>query len=186
MNRALLTKLHLIAAAFMFPAVLMFLVTGGLYTWGNKGEWRESTQLVELSQPYEQLDEAGLRAAALEALAMADLPEPSGSLSTSGEGAAQSLTWAGARSEASVRAGNDAATAEVAVKEATMHRWLVQLHKAKGSTWFKVYATMLAIVLFMLVLSGVTMGLQSKPLRRTTITSSIVGVVAFIGFVLLG
>ena len=67
-----------------------------------------------------------------------------------------------------------------------MHRWLVQLHKAKGSTFFKVYATALAIVLFLLVLSGVIMGLQVKALRKLTITSSLVGVTGFVGFVLLG
>ena len=186
MNRALLTKLHLIAAAFMFPAVLMFLFTGGLYTWGNKGEWRESTQSVLLEQPYAAQDEAGLRAAALSALSASDLPEPSGSMSVNGEGAEQSLSWTGARSEASVRATDDPMVAEVAVKEATLHRWLVQLHKAKGSTWFKIYATMLAIVLFLLVASGVVMGLQVKALRRVTLISGGLGVLAFMGFVLAG
>lgn len=186
MNRATLTKLHLIAAAFMFPAVLMFLTTGGLYTWGNKGEWRESTELVTLEQSYAEQDEAGLRDAALAGLTAADLPEPSGALSVSGEGVDRSLTWTGARSEASVSATDDPMVAEVAVKQATLHRWLVQLHKAKGSTWFKIYATLLATVLFLLVLSGVVMGLQVKALRRITITSSALGVVAFAGFVLAG
>lgn len=186
MNRAFLTKLHLVAAAFMFPAVLMFLVTGALYTWGNKGEWIESTQTVTLSQPYAEQDEAGLRSAALEALAASNLPEPSGSVSVSGEGAEQSLSWTGARSEASVAASADPMVAEVAVKEASVHRWLVQLHKAKGSVWFKLYATALALVLFLLVLSGVIMGLQVKALRRLTITASSVGAMAFVGFVLLG
>jgi len=186
MNRVLLTKLHLIAAAFMFPAVLMFLITGGLYTWGNKGEWRESTELVSLEQPYADQDEAGLRAAALAGLSAADLPEPSGGLNVNGEGAEQSLSWTGARSEASVSATDDPMVAEVAVKEATLHRWLVQLHKAKGSVWFKIYATMLAAVLFLLVASGVVMGLQVKALRRLTVTSSVVGAAAFVGFVLAG
>ncbi|VVT12988.1 PepSY domain-containing protein [Erythrobacter sp. EC-HK427] len=186
MNRVLLTKLHLVAAAFMFPAVLMFLVTGGLYTWGNKGEWIESTQTVTLSQPYAELDEAGLRAAAIDALEATGQPAPSGEASVDGEGAEQSLIWTGARSEASVAASADPMVAAVAVKEATVHRWLVQLHKAKGSVWFKLYATALALVLFLLVLSGVMMGLQVKALRRLTITASSVGAAAFVGFVLLG
>ena len=185
-NRATLTKLHLIAAAFMFPAVLMFLITGALYTWGNKGEWREDTVMVTLEQPLAQADEAALRGIAIEALAQSGLPAPSGSASASGEGDDISLTWTGARSEASVTATDDPMVAEVAIKEATFHRWLVQLHKAKGSTVFKVYATLLAVVLFMLVLSGVIMGLQVKALRKLTIGSSIVGLAAFAGFVALG
>lgn len=186
MNRVFLTKLHLIAAAFMFPAVLMFLFTGSLYTWGNKGEWNESTQVVQLAQPYAAQDEAGLRAAALQALAAKDLPEPSGSASLSGEGAEQELAWSGARTDITVAAASDPSAAEVTVREATMHRWLVQLHKAKGSTWFKAYATLLATVLFLLVVSGVVMGLQVRSLRRLTLTSGTLGVLAFVSFVLLG
>lgn len=187
MNRAFLTKLHLIAAAFMFPAVLMFLVTGALYTWGNKGEWRESTQLVPLSEPYAAQDEAGLKAIAQTALAVDGVALPSGSATLSGEGDEQTLTWVGARSEVAVSlAAEDPAMAEVAVKEAGLHRWLVQLHKAKGSVWFKVYASALALVLFTLVASGLIMGLQVRSLRRMTVFSSVIGAVAFTGFVLMG
>ena len=186
MNRTILTKLHLAFAAFMFPAMLMFLTTGALYTWGNKGEWRERTELTQLSQPYAQQSDADLRDAAIAALAANGLPEPSGGISLSGEGAGQTLAWTGARSEVSVAASDDPMVAEVTVKEATLHRWLVQLHKAKGSTVFKLYATLLAATLFLLVLSGVVMGLQAKPLRKLTIGSGVAGLAAFVGFVLLG
>ena len=62
----------------------------------------------------------------------------------------------------------------------------MQLHKAKGSVWFKIYATTLALVLFLLVASGVIMGLQVKSLRKLTIGSSAIGAAAFVGFVLAG
>ena len=185
MNRVFLTKLHLIAAAIMFPAILMFLVTGALYTWGNTGEWREETVLVPLEQPLAE-DEAQLKQVALAGLAQQGLSAPSGKTKVSNEDGEISLSWSGARSEAKVVATNDPLVAEVEVKEASLHRWLVQLHKAKGSTAFKIYATVLAIVLFLLVLSGVIMGLQVKALRKLTITWSVVGSAAFVGFVLLG
>ena len=186
MNRALLTKLHLVTAALVFPAVLMFLFTGALYTWGNKGAWYESTQIVQLDRPYASLSEQGLRQAALDALAAGDLPEPSGAFSVDGDANDRTASWVGARSEASVAAGPSASSAEVQLRQASVHRWLVQLHKAKGSVLFKIYATMLAVVLFLLVLSGMVMGLQVKALRRLTLISSAVGTVAFMGFVLLG
>ncbi len=186
MNRVFLTKLHLIAAAFMFPAVLMFLVTGGLYTWGNKGEWHESTAEVALPQPFAQMDEAQLRAVASDTLSQRDIAAPSGKSSLSGEGAEASFSWGGARSEIALSQTAEPTVAEAQIKEASLHRWLVQLHKAKGSTVFKVYATLLAAVLFLLVVSGVVMGLQVRALRRLTVVSSLVGVVAFVGFVLAG
>lgn len=186
MSRSFITKLHLIAAAFMCPAVLMFLVTGGLYTWGNTGEWQEETVTVDLTAPYASLDAAGLEQIASAALVGKDIPLPSGAAKAKGEGTEQSLNWSGARSEASVAAGADAMTAEVTVKEAGLHRWLVQLHKAKGSTAFKLYASALAIVLFLLVLSGLVMGLQVRAFRRLTIGAGAAGLVAFVGFVLAG
>lgn len=185
MSRAFLTKLHLVVAAFMFPAILMFLVTGALYTWGNKGEWVEHTATVSLSAPL-AADEAALKAVARAELDKRGLPTPSGAATVSEAGEPVSLTWTGARSEASVAATDDPLVAEVTVKEATLHRNLVQLHKAKGSDVFKVYATFLAVVLFLLVASGLVLGLQVKPLRRMTVLSSVAGAAAFIGFVSLG
>lgn len=185
MNRAFLTKLHLALAAFMFPAVLMFLVTGALYTWGNKGDWYEESAVVELSQPLAEQSEGDITSLAVQQLVERDLPIPSGALTIEmGEGA--SLTWNGARSEIELKSAEDSLTAQATIREASFHRWLVQLHKAKGSTFFKVYATALAAVLFLLVASGLVMGLQSKPMRRLTLTSGALGVLAFGGFVALG
>ncbi|NVE93800.1 PepSY domain-containing protein [Altererythrobacter lutimaris] len=185
MNRAFLTKLHLILAAFMFPAVLMFLITGALYTWGEKGAWYEETATIALEQPLSEQSEGAITNLAVQELASRELPMPSGNLSvTEGEGA--SLTWNGARAEIELAATDNPLVAEATIREASFHRWLVQLHKAKGSDYFKVYATLLASVLFLLVASGVIMGLQVKALRRITIASSVVGLFAFVGAVLLG
>lgn len=185
MSRVLLTKLHLIVAALMFPAMLMFLVTGALYTWGSKGDWEEEIVQVDLKSPLKE-DQMALKQIALPELAKRDIPMPSGAASVSGEGTSLSLQWTGARSEVSVNATQDPLVAEVSLKQATFHRWLVQLHKAKGSTAFKIYATILAAALFLLVASGVVMGLLAKPLRRMTIASSLIGTGLFLGAVLLG
>lgn len=185
MNRVFLTKLHLILAAFMFPAVLMFLVTGALYTWGNKGEWHEESASITLAQPLSEQSEGDITSLAVQQLVERGLPIPSGELSVeTGEGA--SLTWIGAKSEIALTATDDPLIAQANIKEASLHRNLVQLHKAKGSDYFKVYATILAVVLFLLVLSGIIMGLQVKALRRMTLVSSVLGAVAFVGFVAIG
>jgi len=184
-SRILLTKLHLTFAAVMFPAVLMFLVTGALYTWGNKGEWYEESANVALNEPLTTQSEGDITSFAVQQMVQRDLPIPSGKLSVT-EGEDASLTWSGARSEISIKQGDDPLVANVDVKEASMHRWLVQLHKAKGSTAFKVYASFLALVLFLLVASGIVMGLQVKSMRRLTLGSGAAGLVAFVTFVLMG
>lgn len=186
MNRALLTKLHLIFAALMFPAVLMFLVTGGLYTWGNKGEWHEEKAVITLAEPLAGLDEGAMKSVVLAQLQERDIATPSGKSSINGDGADTSFTWTGARSDVKLSTLDDPLQAEVTIKSASLHRWLVQLHKGKGSTVFKVYATFLAITLLLLVLSGIIMGLQVKALRRITIVSMGAGAAVFVGFVLAG
>lgn len=170
----------------MFPAMLMFLVTGALYTWGSKGAWEETGRTVALSQPYASLGESELRKIAIDALTAEGLPQPSGDAHVEGEGSAIKLSWSGSRSEASVKATDDPMVAEVELKGASFHRLFVQLHKAKGSTAFKIYATALAFVLFLLVLSGVIMGLQVKALRKLTLTTGALGLAAFAGFVTFG
>ena len=186
LNRTTLTKLHLLLAAFMFPAVLMFLVTGALYTWGEKGAWHEQTAQITLEQPLAGQSEDALKGIAITALQERGIAAPSGKASLSGEGDDVSFAWTGARSDISITATADPLVANADIKEASFHRWLVQLHKAKGSTAFKVYATILAVILLLLVASGLIMGLQVKALRRLTVLSSVVGAVAFVGFVLVG
>ena len=185
MNRVFLTKLHLIAAALMLPAILMFLFTGALYTWGKTGAWHEDTVAVELSAPLTG-DEGQFREIAGRLLSERDLPMPSGKSKLTGEGAEASFQWSGARSEIALAPTADPLVAEATIKEASLHRWLVQLHKAKGSVFFKVYASILALVLFVLSVSGVILGLQVRPYRRLTILGSAVGVIAFVAAVLLG
>ena len=185
MNRVFLTKLHLVAAAIMLPAILMFLVTGALYTWGETGEWNEETVTVDLAAPLPR-DEADLRSLAAGVLSDRDVPLPSGKSSVSGEGEDLSFQWTGARSDVSLKATGDPRVAEATIKQASLHRWLVQLHKAKGSVFFKLYATLLALVLLALSVSGVILGLQVRAYRRLTILSSAIGVVGFVAAVLLG
>ena len=40
-TRFTLIKIHMLLAAFIFPVAVMFLVTGGLYTWEIKGSYDE-------------------------------------------------------------------------------------------------------------------------------------------------
>ena len=80
MNRALLVRLHVLLAAFMLPAFLMFLVTGALYTWGIRGEYEtQKIQLVlDAALPS---DQSGLAAIVTRELQVRDLAVPSGNQS---------------------------------------------------------------------------------------------------------
>ncbi len=183
MSRLFLTKLHLLLAAFLFPAILMFLVTGGLYTWGVTGKTGDVKREVSLSSPLKPDDEAALRGLALAELKTAGLDAPSGKSRVRKAGDSFTYEWTGSRRDVTVEVAGTSPMATVTIKEASLHRTFVQLHKAKGGVLFKLYASLLALSLFLLVGSGLIIGWQSPPLRRMTTIGSLVGLAAFAGIV---
>jgi hypothetical protein len=185
MSRLFLTKIHLWLAALLAPAMILFLVTGALYTWGVTGKTVDSKLDVNLSAPLDPDNEDALREIARAQLAVAGLEEPSGKERVRKSGGGFSYEWSGSRRDITVEPTADPLVAKVTIKEASLHRIMVQLHKAKGGVLFKVYATVLAIALFLLVATGLIIGLQSPPFRRATIVGSATGLVAFAGLVLV-
>ena len=50
-QRSTLMRVHMLLAAFVLPVAIMFVVTGGLYTWGQKGSYVSETVELPLAQP---------------------------------------------------------------------------------------------------------------------------------------
>lgn len=184
-TRQLIIKLHLIVAAFMFPAIVMFLGTGALYTWGNTGEYVDTKHSIALSQPLSD-DKDALKKVAAAELTRLGIAPPSGSPSVRKLGDAYRFEWSGANRDVYLEPTDDAAVGKLTVKETTTHRRLVQLHKAKGTTAFKLYASVLAGSLLLLVISGLIVSLTSPVYRRLTIITAGLGALAFAGAVTLG
>jgi hypothetical protein len=184
MSRLFLTKVHLWLAALLFPAMILFLVTGGLYTWGITGKTVDSKLDVALTAPLDPENEAALRDLARTQLALAGLEEPSGKARVRQSGGGFAFEWSGSRRDITIEPTADPLVAKVTVKEASLHRTMVQLHKGKGGVLFKIYATILAAALFLLIATGLIIGLKSPPFRRATIVGSGAGLVVFLGLVL--
>lgn len=184
MSRLFLTKVHLWLAALLFPAILMFLVTGGLYTWGVTGKTDDLKRDVALSAPLDAENEDVFKALALAELKAAGRDAPTGKARVRKTGLGFAWEWTGSRRDVTVEPTADPLVAKVTIKEASLHRVAVQLHKAKAGTAFKVYASILAFALFLLVATGLIIGLQSRPFRRTTIVGSLAGLVVFAGLVM--
>jgi hypothetical protein len=184
-TRQFIIKLHLIVAAFMFPAVIMFLGTGALYTWGETGDYVDTEYPVRVSEPLTN-DKDALTALATAELARRSIALPTGSPSVRTVGDAYRFEWSGANRDVHLSPTADPAIATLTVKETTLHRRLVQLHKAKGSTLFKIYASVLAAALFLLVASGLAVSLITPAYRSMTYWASGAGAVLFLGAIALG
>ena len=184
MNRATLTKLHLLLAAFLFPAAVMFLVTGGLYTWGIKGEYETEKFKIQLNQPLTQ-DVAALTELVRAELESRGIAEPTGGAKIKKAGTSWKFEWTGSRRDVVLGPTRNPQFARLQIKETTWYRNLVQLHKAKGGQLFKVYAATLAVGLFVILASGYLLVWQVPKLRSLAVNCTLAGLVLFLAAVLL-
>lgn len=177
LSRITVTKIHLILAAFMLPVTLMFLVTGGLYTWGITGSYDRVDYPVPLNRPLAKEESALVQLARTE-LAKRDIDEPTGNprIRTIADG--YQLEWTGSKRDVWLEPTSDPLQARLTVLETSWYRNLVQLHKAKGGIVFKAFAAALAIALFMMLATGVLLAWSVPKFRRVVSISAFAGIVA--------
>jgi len=176
----LLIRWHMLVAAFLFPAIILYLLTGALYSWGAKGDYVTTDYSVALSAPLSD-DIAAMQLVVVKALAERDIAPPTGSASVKPAGDSFQLDWSGSRRDVTLEPGESATSAKLIVKETGWHRFFVQLHKAKGGTPFKIYAVVLALGLFFLVTSGLIVAFRVPNMRRGAVVASVIGLAAFVG-----
>lgn len=95
------------------------------------------------------------------------------------------LEWTGSDIDVTLEPAGDELSAKLTVKDTSWYRNFVQLHKAKGGVVFKLYATILAIFIGLLLFSGFLIAWQTPQLKRITVITSLTGVGSFVLFVLL-
>ena len=183
-NRQLLTKLHLVAAILVLPALLLFCATGLLYTWGIKGTFETTVQKIQLEHPL-KAELPALLNIVEQTLKEQNLPQPTGAARIKTLGDSFQLEWQGARQAIILEPTGNPNVAKLKIKQANWHRHFVQLHKAKGGIAFKIYASALTLGLLLIFISGYIMAWQIPKLRKTTALSTILGIAIFIAAVAL-
>lgn len=184
LDRSTLMKIHALLAALILPVALMFFVTGALYTWGIKGSYEKTVHTIELTQALQpQLHD--MQALVIDKLDTLSLPPPTGNAKVKQLGTSFSLEWTGSNRDVILEPTQNQLTARLTIKDTSWYRNLVQLHKAKGGTPFKVYAAFLASALIILLLSGFIMAWKTPRLRTPSVIASAVGIVMFVCMVVL-
>jgi len=177
-DRNTLVSIHLVIACFIFPAAIMFAVTGSLYAWGFKGSYlTESHTLSWDATPTP--DKNALVGRVLQELQARDLPLPTGKPKLKSAGTSWYLEWTGSNLDVILQPSAEPDSAELKIKSTTFYRHFVQLHKAKGGQLFKAYAALFALILLALLASGFTMAWQMPRYRRVAVRSAAAGVVVF-------
>ena len=184
LNRMTLIRVHMYLAVFMFPVALMFLITGGLYTWSVKGSYETESVPVNLTAPLTD-DLQVLRSLVEAELDSRGLPYPSGKPGVKKGGTSYKLEWTGASRDVVLEPTPDPLVATLTIKETTLYRNFVQLHKAKGGIVFKFYAAGLATALFLILLSGFIVAWQMPKYRREVTMAFSAGLAVFAAAFLL-
>ena len=172
-------KLHVLIAVFILPVAILFFVTGAFYTWGIKGDYKVSVQSLPLKQPL-QNDLKILVKVVKDELKNQDISPPTGKAKIKKIGQSFKLEWTGSDKDVVLESTPNPLIAQLKIKETGWHRHFVQLHKAKGGIAFKIYATILALGLLFLLISGFIMAWQLPKLRKITLISTMSGLIFFI------
>jgi hypothetical protein len=183
MNRKNLMNVHMLLAAFMFPVALMFLITGGLYTWGYKGSYNKTSYDI-IAPAGTTSDLVQLTNLVAGELQRREIAEPEGKAKLKKGGTSYKLEWTGSSRDVALEPTADPSVFRLTVSETTWYRTFVQLHKAKGGTLFKYYAAALAIALFTILASGLWLALQIPKFRQLTLGVLALGVLSFVLMVL--
>ncbi|MDE0205812.1 MAG: hypothetical protein OXP66_07285 [Candidatus Tectomicrobia bacterium] len=174
MTRHVFTLVHLCAAAFLAPVVLLMAVSGGLYLFGIKGNVTETP--VDLA-PGASLDlaAADLEAAVRQLLSDAGiehrfvyLKREDGILTTRPT----------SRVHYVLRVDEDGV--RVTRSEPSIQKRLIDLHKGHGPTAFKALQKVLAVGLLAVVGTGFWLGLSAVWLRVRMAAVAAAGLLLFI------
>jgi hypothetical protein len=180
MKRTQLINLHLILAAVLLPAIAMFAITGGFYTWGVTGGYESQTYKLPITQPLKG-DLASLITFTQQELDKQQQAYPSGAAKLKSTNHTHVLEWTGSKLDISLSTDKGSQLANLKVKQTSLYRNLVQLHKAKGGNVFKIYAAFMALGLLVILVSGVLMGLGMPKYRSTTFLALGAGVLLWLG-----
>jgi len=177
--RSLWINLHLYAAAFMAPALLLVAISGGLYLIGVKGKVVNIVIDVPGGRTIDQESET-LEADVRELLSSVGIEHEFEYLKVRGN---TLVTRPTSRVHYAITVLDDSTT--VSRHEPDFQKRMIELHKGHGPLMFKTFQKALAVGLLFIVLSGLWLGLSSTGLRIRTLATSAAGTVVFFVLVLL-
>lgn len=157
----------------------MFMLTGALYTWGIKGSYVNDVYEISLTNPI-STNVIELKEIAESELNKLNVAYPEGKPRLKVFGNHFLLEWTGSSKDVILEPTDNDLIAKLTVKNTTWYRNLVQLHKAKGGTVFKVYAAIFSVSIAILLISGFIMAWQTPKLKRTAVITSLIGLGSFI------
>lgn len=177
---ASLMRIHTLLAGFFLPVAVVFAVTGGLYTFGIKGDYDSTSKTLSLpiSGKPSLEDAVSMARQLIETEFSAEVP--SGSAGVKSVGTSWQFEWTGSRADFTLDPLSEPGQFKATYKKTTPHRYFVQLHKAKGGDPFKWMAGGLAVAFLFLFVSGAMISFTRPQLKPLFLKSLAAGLAAFL------
>ena len=184
LSRSMLMKVHAFLAAFILPVAIMFFVTGAFYTWGIKGSYDTSVHELNLQKPMEK-NLTELIVLVKNEIKKRNIETPTGKAKIKTIGDSFKLEWTGSNVDIILESTSQPLVMKLKIKNTSWYRKFVQLHKAKGGYFFKIYAAILATALLLLLVTGFIMAWQTPKLRNLSLVSVVLGMATFFTMVFI-
>ncbi len=181
-KRNLLIKIHLVMAATILPVVLMYVITGALYTAEYKPSSHDKAFDVQLEAPLVR-DIQLLKDVVHDALAKRGIDDPDGKakFKRDKKRGGQKFVWKGDNHTVSMWSHADnRAVVTIEVSTPSWYKRLMWIHTADGGDALKIFSIIVAILLVFVLLTGVIVGLQVKLFRGLTLYSMGFGSLLFL------
>ena len=183
-----LIKTHLYCAAFIMPIALMFLGTGFLlFALEIGGGYYPTHYSIQLKQPMVQ-EGSKLKNLVIQEMDKLELKKPNGwtkiSQLNSGPGY-QFEFFDGFDRIIKLVPTSDPLIATMTVKKASLYRSFVLLHPARGPPSFRLYATIIALILLVMLVTGYLLAWRLQENRKQLLYASTASVMLFIAMIVI-
>jgi uncharacterized iron-regulated membrane protein len=179
MTRKTLITIHLYLAAFFAPMVFLVAISGGLYLLDIKGGVARETVVGPVASSFDPKSET-LKQDVDAVLAEAGI-EFDYEYLRAGSSSVVTRPTSKRHYVFSVADGQ----LSVVRQDPTFQKRMIELHKGHGPQWFKTFQKVFALGLFVIVFSGLWLGLTSPPMKRKTLITSVSGLAVFLALMLL-
>jgi len=170
LKRSRIIYVHMLLAALILPILLMYLISGMLYTFDVKGHIKKQRIDIVLLQPVPlRLDE--FAAITEKSLVQHDLPVPEGEMSLKKKKTSYLFRWGGLKYTVSVKTTKNPKVLKMTVRERNFLTQVMRIHRAEAGMVFKVIPSILLVGMLLVLLSGIYMALSIPKFRKSVLYS---------------
>jgi len=165
LKRSQMIHVHMLLAALVLPILLMYLISGMLYTFDVKGHIKKQKIDIILAQPVPlRLD--ALAAITEKSLVQHHLPIPEGEMSLKKKKSSYLFRWGDLKYTVSAETNKNAKVLKMIVRERGFLTQVMRIHRAEAGTAFKVIPSILFGGVLLVLLSGIYMALSISKFRK--------------------